>query len=181
MAVLSDIDKAFAEQKNVAWLRQLLGLGVEKEKAIEETVEHFVHHNMARVRWDEGEREWENLECLYDEKDVEAAVRKYAALIGDEYKNIVAIIERGFNAINADYDLVYGYIDRLKAADPKKAAEVELMVLEQVPKDKSILQKMEQLRQTYYAPMSSDFKCNSYLCRVDKKTGLENPVLLASM
>jgi hypothetical protein len=70
-----------------------------------------------------------------------------------EYENIVAIIERGFNAINADYDLVYGYIDQLKAADPKKAAEVELMVLEQVPKDKSILQKMNLLRQTI-APMS---------------------------
>ncbi len=148
MGILSNLDEAFSEQETFAWLRQLLDMGVDREKAIEETVAHFVHHNMGYVRWTDGPegKEWQTFECLYNEKDVEAAVRKYAAAL-DEYQTIIAIIERGFNALNDNYVLVYGYIGRLKAADPKKAAEVELMVLEQVPKDKSILQKIKQLRQ----------------------------------
>ncbi len=147
MAIRSNPDEALTEQGAFARLRQELDLGIDKEDAIKETVEYFVDQNMARVRWDDGEREWEKLECLYDEAKVEAAVRKYAEQHADEYKNIVLIIERGFSMLNDNYDLIYGYIDRLKASNPKKAAEVELMVLEQVPKDKSILQKMEQLRQ----------------------------------
>jgi hypothetical protein len=148
MAILTNLDEALIQQETFAWFRQLLDLGMDREKAIEETVEHFVHHNMGYVRWTEGpdDEGRQTFECLYDIKDVEAAVRKYAAS-DDEYKHIISIIKRGFNTINDNYGLVYGYIDRLKASDLKKAAEVELMVLEQVPKDKSILQKMEQLRQ----------------------------------
>ncbi len=68
-------------------------------------------------------------------------------MVNDEYENIIAIIESGFHAINDNYDLFYRYIHKLAESNPQQAAELELMVLEQVPKDNSILQKMEELRQ----------------------------------
>jgi hypothetical protein len=65
----------------------------------------------------------------------------------NEYENIIAIIERGFNAINDNYNLIYGYIHKLEVTNPKQAAALELMVLDQIPTDYSIRQKIKKLRE----------------------------------
>ena len=63
-----------------------------------------------------------------------------------KYEAVRNKIQAGYRSIEQNYSYIYGYIDSIKETEPRKAAVLELMVLDYVPKDNSIIQQMDYLR-----------------------------------
>jgi len=62
-----------------------------------------------------------------------------------DYDKVIDLINSGYKAINDNYDFIYGYIKNIRETQPKTAAGLELSILEQVPYDNSIRQKINSL------------------------------------
>ena len=64
----------------------------------------------------------------------------------NQYEAVLEIIKGGYAEINRNYNIVYGYINGIKETEPGKSASLELMILERVPQDNSVLKEMERLK-----------------------------------
>ena len=62
-----------------------------------------------------------------------------------DYDKVIDLINSGYKAINDNHSFIYGYLKNIRETQPKTAAGLELLILEQIPYDNSIGQEMARL------------------------------------
>jgi len=62
-----------------------------------------------------------------------------------DYDKVIDLINSGYKSINDNHSFIYGYLNSIRETQPKTAAGLELSILEQVPYDNSIRQRIDHL------------------------------------